>query len=376
MNNAKKRLILAITQAELGGAQTFLLHFATSLKQEGHEVLLVAGDQGWLLEQAKRRGIETRVITAIHREINPFFDIKATIELFRLFHAWKPDAIHLNSSKIGVLGALAGRLAHVPRIVYRIGGWVFLEPISAWKQTFYRLMEQWTASWKDIIVCVHPGDQRVAEQYHIHPQKEVVVAPNGLDFPLFDHALLSREEARKALGIPSHVFAFGTIANFYATKDLPGYVEACALVAKHDPEAQFVIIGDGAERPRIEAKRTALRLDRQLMLAGRLPGPQLLRAFDAFVLPSAKEGMAWVLLEAMAAGLPCIATDVGANAWCLHDTGWIVPPMQPRALAQAMQYVAHHPEEAAKKGAQASQYVRATFPLERTLTINKKALLG
>ena len=99
----------------------------------------------------------------MRREISPLEDWNAVGEIKRLICEFKPDAIHLNSSKMGVLGALAARGVHA-RVVYRIGGWAFLEPIPEWKRWIYRAAEQQTAKDKDVIITVHPGDEALAKR--------------------------------------------------------------------------------------------------------------------------------------------------------------------------------------------------------------------
>ena len=142
-----------------------------------------------------------------------------------------------------------------------------------------------------------------------------------------------------------------------------------------------MIIGDGPERKRIEETRDRLGLRTQVVLAADVLGNALdqantfLRAFDAFVLPSAKEGMPWSLLEAMAASLPCIATDVGANAWMLgNEAGWIVPKQSPEALARTMIEAHANLTEAHKRAAAARREIEQRFPLEKTYQGNMEAL--
>lgn len=375
MNQAKRRMVLAVTLAEQGGVQEFLLQFAKYLQAQGHEVTILAGEGSWLFERAAEKGLATRRLVHVRRAIHPWHDVCAIFELRRVLQELRPDAVHLNSSKMGVVGSLAGRWAHVPRIVYRIGGWTFLEPLPALTRWLYRVVERLSARWKDIIICVHPGDASIAQSLHITPRLSLVAIPNGIDLARFETNLLSRTESRRVLGIDPDVFVFGTIANLFPAKDLPRYLEACALVHATHPETRFIIIGEGMERAVIEKKRCELHLERAVHLPGAIAkASSLLRGFDAFVLPSAKEGMSWALLEAMAAGIPCLATDVGANAWLLDRAGWIVPAQDPKALARAMEEILQHPVEAKKRGDAARERVAQDFPLEKTLRGNAETI--
>ncbi len=387
-----KKLLLAVTLAEPGGAQSFVLGFAQWLKDQGHDVTVVAGDGEWLFDECKK--IDVRAIRLKHmgRSINLWRDLQAFFELKKVLIAERPDAIHLNSTKMGMIGSLAANTSYIlhptsyillPRIVYRIGGWVFLEPLSPIIKWFYLTAERLTARFKDVIICVHPGDEQVARHLNIKPKQSILTIPNGIDLPAFDRALLPRDESRHILSkstsyiLQPTTYLFGTVAHLYPAKNLVGYLDACKRVMAIEPRARFVIIGDGPERQAIELKRHELGLESVVMLPGAIDhASTLLLGFDAFVLPSAKEGMPWSLLEAMAAGLPCIATDVGANAWMLQgDAGWIVKKQSSTELAEAMQFVLKHPDDAQAAGQKARSEIETRFPLSLTYQENEKTLL-
>ncbi len=337
MEQAKQRIALIATLGEQGGVQQFLLGFAQHLAKQGHEVALATGDGPWLIEHAKRIGVRSNRFQHLGRAINPIRDVLALIELVRWLRQEKPDAIHLNSAKAGVLGSIAARLAGVPHVVYRIGGWTFLEPLPRWQRLAYELAERLTAPLKDVIICVHKGDVEVARVKKIKPRKRIIAVQNGIDVEALHHELLDRGAARATLGIPPDAFVFGTVANFYPAKNLPSYPLACRDVCRQFPHARIVIIGDGPERHAVEQAIKDASLDGQAMLIGARDNARTyLRAFDVFVLPSSKEGMSWSLLEALAADLPCIATDVGAAKNLLNGSHWLVPPNNPEALTTAM----------------------------------------
>jgi glycosyltransferase involved in cell wall biosynthesis len=377
MSHAKRRFVLAVTLAEQGGVQEFLLRFAGFLQQQGHDVTLVAGEGHWLVEQAKRQHIHVHQLRHLRRAILPWHDLLAFFELRRLLRELKPNAIHLNSSKMGAMGALAARSLGIQRTVYRIGGWVFLEPLPSLTRWMYVWVERISARWKDIIICVHPGDEAAAKKEHITPRQEIRVIPNGINLATFDANLLSRAASRIALSLESSSFVFGTLANLFPAKGLRKYLDACAIVHKEFPAVRFVIIGEGSERKAIEDRCNALGLREAVILSGyKAQADRLLHAFDAFVLPSNKEGMSWALLEAMAAELPCVATEVGANPWLLApEAGWLVPAHDPVFLAQRLKELLVRPEEAKRRGRLARARVERDFPLRHTLEANERALL-
>lgn len=382
------KVVLAVTLAEPGGVQQFLAGFAVWLKKQEFDVTVIAGDGQWLADRCREAEIPFIRLKKVGREINPLRDPAAIMELRRVLKDLKPDAIELNSAKMGVVGSIAAWLAIrdtrcAMRVVYRIGGWTFREVLPAHKLWLYRTAEKWTAPLKDVIVCVNPDDVRLANEIGIKAREAVVAVPNGIDLEKFDSALLPRDQARKTLAdacglrMLAEEFIFGTTSNFYPPKDLPRYMEACKVVHNAEPDARFLILGDGMQRSEIESKRDALGLKDVVLLPGaRDDASALLAGFDAFVLPSSKEGMSFSLLEAMAARLPCVATDVGAAKWMLEEDGLVVPKMDPRALANAMLRVMRETGLKEKLGQGARRQIESRFPLEATYRGNLKALTG
>ncbi len=369
------RIALLVTQGEHGGVQDFLGRFMSHLKTQGHQVAVFCGPGDWLEAKCTIEGIRFIRLHKLKRNLHPWFDLQATRELRIALRDYKPDAVHLNSSKIGIIGSLAARRAQVPRIVYRIGGWAFLEDLSPLKKWLYRSAEIFTARFKDIIICVNPDDAEIAKRYGIKPRTEIRCVPNGINTDSMLTQLYTREEARRILKANDH-FIFGTIANFYPAKNLPNYIEACAIVAVKNPEARFVIIGDGEERALIENAIQKYNVKNKIILAGaREDADRLYSAFDAFVLPSSKEGMSWALLKAMACGLPCIATDVGAAKWMLdQNTGLLVKPADTNGLATSMQEIITNKSLRTTLGENAQKAVQDRFPLEQTMKGNELAL--
>lgn len=378
-----KRILLVVTQAHWGGVQSFLVHFGQDLQKQGHAVLLVAAGEGALWEKAKAAGIQTHRLKKLVRELNPLADFAALKELQQIIQDFKPDAIHLNSSKIGILGSLAAQQYRKQfpqvQVAYRIGGWAFLEPIASWKKWLYLKAEQWTAKYKDTIITVHPGDEVLARKLRINPRKKIVTAANGLGLEAFQSQLLDRESARRELGLPSDAFIFGLVSNAYATKGLIPFLSSINTVLTDHPEIHICLIGDGPEFSTLKSiTQASVHADRIHLVGHRADAQKLYRAFDAFLLPSKKEGMPWVLLEAMAAGLPSIAMDVGACRWMLNQgaesCGIIVEQNDQQAFQHAMKQLFTKPELRATFSQAAIQNVRSRFTWERTFETNFSTL--
>ena len=310
--NTKKKILFLVTQSEFGGAQRFIYRLATSLNPQKYDILVAAGPEGndahGLLFILGKRGLRTIASKFLRRGINPIFDLLAVFEVKKLLKKEKPDILFLCSSKAGFIGVLAGRPFKNLRIIYRIGGWSFNDPWPAWKRKFYFLLEKISAQWKDYIINNAESDRQQATKLGIKPRKEILTIYNGIDVGKLE--FLTREEARKLLALKDEDFVVGTIANDYPTKGLKYLREA----------------------------KKKLRDIRCIILSGIPEAHRYLRAFDVFVLPSVKEGFPWVVLEAMAAEVPVIATKVGALPEIIQEgkNGILIEPKNPQQIADAV----------------------------------------
>jgi len=328
-----------VTQSEFGGAQRFIYIFITSLNE--YNTVVGTGPEGddkkGLLSVLEEKGISVRRLKYLRRSINPLFDFLGMLEIFHLIRKEKPDILFLNSTKAGAIGGLAGRLARVKRIIYRIGGWTFNDPWPNWKKKLYILIEKYTAKFKDYIVNNASSDKKQAIELGIKPKKELTLIHNGVDVSRLEKEFLIREEARKELNLNQSDFVVGAIANFYPPKGLKYLIEAASLLSGKD--IKFIIIGDGEERTLLERIIEEKNLKNNFILKGVIPEAyRYLKAFDIFVLPSVKEGFPWAILEAMSAKVPVIATRVGAVPEIIEDNknGVLIESGDPQAIADSI----------------------------------------
>ncbi len=287
-----------------------------------------------LFTEAETLGVKTHRLKFLKRQINPVWDFLALFEIFFLIRRLKPDIVHLNSTKAGQLGSLIGKLAG-SKVIFSARGFVFNEPRFFLVNWFYILMEKIASWFRDLIITVSESDRQSAIKYHLKNPGKIITVHNSIRPVNF----LDRDTARQTLGINRNKLILGTIANFYHAKGLDILMRALATLASEElNRIQIVIIGGGPLEKQIKNLAVELHLDRHITYTGQVPdASKLLKAFDAFVLPSRKEGFPLVLLEAMQAGLPIIATNVGGNAEALGSAaGILVPSQDPVALAAAI----------------------------------------
>jgi len=377
-----KKILYIITQSEWGGAQKNVLDLANGLKGK-YEVLVAAGLDGGgdffnALKHADIKHIKLRWLQ--RSAANPLVDLMGLVEIFNLIRKERPDIVHLHSSKAGFSGSLAAKLLGV-KVVYTVHGAVFAAAFSAPVRQFYLWLEKFSAPFKDKIICVSQNDKKVWLKYKAAPEKKLVVIHNGIDFA--NLKFLPKDEARGNLfslnpqlfeanrGSNQDLKIIGTIANFYQEKGLSYLIQAAELILK---EAQFkntlfVVIGEGMERELLEAMIKDKGLEQKFILTGKIDhAPKYLKAFDVFVLPSIKEGLPYTILEAMAAGVPIVASYVGGIPEMIENesNGFLILPKNPEMLAEKINELLKNPE-LAERFVQSSQIKLRGFSLDKMI---------
>lgn len=370
-----KKILFVITQSEFGGAQRFLDTLVSHLPQNEYQILIATGSNGdgQFLSHLHKHGFATHKLAHLVRQPHPYNDFLAISELRSLIKKFQPDTLFLCSSKAGVIGSVAANWpTHLPglRVIYRIGGWSFNDPQPQWKKSLWIQIERKTAKYKDVIIVNNKHDFDQAKHLRIKPRGTLELVYNGLDSSEIN--FLSSEEARQKLGLSDQDFVIGTIANFYPTKGLTYLIEAMAILSHKLPTTNYklLIIGDGEERNKLQAQIQQLGLNHRVILYGRLDDARsYLKVFDAYVLPSVKEGFPWAILEAMRAGLPVIATRVGAIPEVIQDgqNGLLIEPRNPAQLAQKLEQLLADEQLRISLSTHALQTISEHFSLSKML---------
>jgi glycosyltransferase involved in cell wall biosynthesis len=298
----RTKILYVITKANWGGAQRYVFDLATALPKDAFDVSVAFGQKGRLAEELEKAGIQTHEVASLVRDISLFKEFSALFELIRIFKKEKPDIVHLNSSKAGGVGALAARIAGVPRIVFTAHGWPFWEK----NRSFLWRALAWLGSWATMLlshctICISNYDLTQARRMVFVGNKAVRIY-NGIDL----HAPLGSGEIIRT-AFPAGAQITGTIGELNKNKNQVALIEE----AKNDPRMHVAIVGEGELRRTLEEKIREYGLESRVKLFGFIPASEALRGFDAFALPSLKEGLPYVLLEARAAGLPIAANRVG-----------------------------------------------------------------
>jgi len=334
----KRKILYIVTQSEWGGAQTYIYDLAENLSPELFDIHVASGQSNTseLTNKLIAKHIPSYQLQHLKRSINVIKDLRAIYEIYKLIKKINPDVVHLNSSKVSIVGSIAARFSGVPHIIYTAHGWVFNEPNSKLKNLFYYLSEKITAHLKDDIICVSEFDKQVAERRKITPKHKLIAILNGVDLKKLH--FYDKDTARDLLSqkikleLSLNQPIIGTIGNLYKTKGHAYLIDAAVKL----PNYLFIILGEGPEREHLENLIKKHRLSDRFIMPGSIKnGYQYLKAFDIFVLPSVKEGLPYTILEAIAAAMPIVATNVGGIPEILTKEN-LIPPRDVSALVIAL----------------------------------------
>jgi glycosyltransferase involved in cell wall biosynthesis len=350
-----RRIAHVITEsAPFGGAQRNTLVSVVGLAGRGLQAELVCGPGGRLVEAAREAGVPVHVVNRLVRPIAPARDGAALAALVRLFRRERYDVVHTHSVKAGFLGRLAARLAGVPLVVHTIHGVPF-EIDGRLRSRVYLAYERLLAPLTHRIVCVGEALRQEVEGWGVVPAAKLLTIYSGIDFdayaPTQDAAALRRQ-----LGLDGAAPIVGSVGRLTACKSQVDLVDAMTLLAARRPAAALVLVGDGELRGDLARRIRERGLQGRVHLLGeRDDVPDLLRLFDVYAMSSRWEGVGRALTEAMFVGLPIVATPVyGVKEVIRHEeTGLLVPPGDPAALATAVERLVADRALAARLGARA-----------------------
>jgi glycosyltransferase involved in cell wall biosynthesis len=347
-----------ITRLIVGGAQENTMLTAAVLDPDRYAVDVISGPQtgpeGSLIEEIHTRGVPLSIELALVREINPLKDLRALLALCCHIRRGHYTIVHTHSSKAGILGRWAAWLAGVPVIVHTVHGWGHHERQHPLTRRFYILLEQLTQRITDRLIVVSSRNIEKGLADGIASPEKYVIIRSGIELDRFRTPTRSRRDVRAELHIPPGAAVVGTVTRLSPQKAPLDFVKAVARVAEQRPNVHFVVVGDGPLRAEVEARVAAAGLADRFHLAGlRRDVPDLLHSFDVFALTSLWEGLPRVLPQAMAAGLPIVATAVDGNAEAVESgvNGLLTPPGDTRALAAALLRLLDDPALAAEMGA-------------------------
>lgn len=338
--------VILLTDADVfAGTERHMLDLARGLSALGAGVTLACPSPAALEDAARRESLPTLTIAK-----RGLVDWDAARLLARRLSSGETDIVHAHNGRTALAAALAVRLAGRGRCVMTQH---FLTPNHATqtgpKAALSGAAHHWVVGQMSRILAISEAVREAMLARHEAPDSKITVVPNGITAPDAGNV----DETRRSLSIGADTPLVICAARLEREKDIGSLVSAVKIVQEKVPSVRCLVAGAGTERDALAAQIAALGLEDSVTLLGfRADAPALIAAADVFVLPSLAEPFGLVLLEAMALGRPVVATRVGGPLEIVVDgeTGFLVPPSSPEALADALQALLADPALARRLG--------------------------
>ncbi|MCB9422099.1 MAG: glycosyltransferase family 4 protein [Ardenticatenaceae bacterium] len=346
-------------------------HYFQYLQQQGYDINVVCGLGSYVKgDMVTPDSIPVKAIPFPPR-YTPVADLKTLQQLARHFRQQRYDIVHTHTVKPGLLGRIAARMVGVPIIIHTVHGFHNWDDMTRFEQWFFRQIERFAAHFCDLLLSQNREDIGVAIRDRICPSSKIHYLGNGIDIEFFHPDNVSDDQVtqlRQALGVLPGECLVGMIGRLVRLKGYYDYMAAARLLHEAGAPVKFLTIGFA-----VPDKRDALlpeALINQYNLSGVMThlGPrqdvrELMAAMDTVVLASYAEGIPRVLMEAAAMGKAAVGTAVRGTKEVIVDkqTGVLVPPRQPGALADGIQYVLADKERAQAMGRAARQQAETCF---------------
>lgn len=364
MSARRTRVMHIVYSFHVGGLENVIVQLINRLPVDRYEHLLLSlTDMGEFAQRIRTPGVE---LVSLHKP--PGHAIPLYPRLFREMRRWRPDVVHtcnLAALEVVPIAWAAG----VPRRIHAEHGWDAHDPDGR-NVKFQRLRKVYKPFVSHHIAVSKDLDAYLARAIGVPAHRRSLIA-NGVDTSVFRPAPAQRPVPAGCPFVPGEHWLFGTVGRMQTVKNQPMLARAFVQWVQQSPassaRARFVMVGDGPLRTEVEAILSQAGLsDRAWLPGARSDIADILQSLDCFVLPSDAEGTSCTLQEAMACGLPSVATAVGGTPdLLLHGaSGTLVPPGQPQALADALQRQVEYPAQAKAQGDAARQQACAHFSVD------------
>ena len=366
----------------LSGVQRVTLEELTRLNRSLFEPFVICKEPGPLTEALEKAGIPFFCVPELVREISPLADLRALMRLKRLFREQKFDILHTHSSKTGILGRLAGRLAGVPLVMHTVHGYAFPAARNTFQKLFYFLMEWIGARLTDALVVLNQNDFEIAAKRLGVPLDKLHLIPNGVDPERYSPPSLEvRNKIRlERFGIGKDGVAIGMVGRLWRQKNPECFVKAGIELLKNNPlSIHFFLIGDGEEREKLEGLIKASGNQQAIHILGwRDDADRLLDGLDIFVLPSLWEGMPLAILEAMASSLQVVASNIPGNRDLVEDAenGYLFELNNEKVLVEKLRKLINDPALRNRLGESGRKKVQANYTLNERVKTMESLYLG
>lgn len=341
----KIKVLHIITRLDHGGSSTNTIETVYRLNKEKYQTDLISGRtqdiSGEIQNTLEKKNIQVKFINELRREIHPWFDIAALLKLYSWIRKGNYDSVHTHSSKAGILGRWAAKLAGVRIIIHTPHGHVFHGYSGPVLTRVFIFLEKMTAQITDKIITLTDRGKDDHVQFKIAPRAKFCTIHSGIDFSQF-HCSSDLNKVRNDYQISTETFLFGSVTRLDPIKGTDILISAMERICQQFPQTKLMIVGEGIDETKLKEQCQSLEISDKVIFVGYQKNvSELMHMMDVFVLPSLNEGMGRVIIEAMACGKPVIASRTGGIPALIEDgkNGVLVPPGDVQALVEAMSHL-------------------------------------
>ena len=350
------KIIYIVTRSdEIGGAQIHVRDVANAMLKKKADPLVLVGGEGPLLDQLYQRGIPYQTIPNLIRPIRPWKDFFALIDIYKSLKRYRPNLVSLHSSKAGLLGRLAAKAAGIPAI-FTAHGWTFTVSASSWTRHLYIWIERFAAILAKRVITVSETDRGMALHTRVASSRKLTTIHNGMPD-------VSRDLLASPGKMPVHIVM---TARFSSPKDHHTLLQALAQIGASQ-EWSLELIGTGPGQMEVADQVNELGFEDRVEFAGEVDDvARRLSRGQLYVLTSNWEGLPRSIIEAMRAGLPVVASNVGGVSEMVRDgeNGFLVEPGNVEQLSERLQKVLSDPELRQRMGEKSRRYFEEGFRFE------------
>ncbi len=366
------RVCHVITKPELGGAQLSTLNILSGLPRDRYDISVITSPKGMLSAEFRAlKDAKAFFSPFLTRPVNLLYDILAFIHIFLIYRCNKYAIVHTHSSKAGIIGRLAACLAGVPVIMHTVHGWSFNDCQHRVIKQLFMSLERTMAGFTTKIICVSKKDMETGLKYKIAGPDKFVLIKYGIPIAEFRRSSADPLVKKKELGITNDGPVIGMIACLKPQKSPLDYVKACIKIYEKMPDANFLLVGDGALRSKCEKVLAPTPLNGRFIFTGwRRDVSEILDIMDVAVLTSKWEGMPISIIEALCKGCPVVATNIGGTGELISDgvTGYVTWPGTYEETAEKVLRILRDPVSFNNMKAQASLSIDESFGVDRMVS--------
>ena len=291
------------------------------------------------IKRAQEGGVKVIIIPSLVRRVSPGYDLWAFLSLWRLMIKEKPTIVHTHTYKAGILGCWAAKMAGVRIIVHTPHGHVFYGHFNPVVTRLFIMIERFTALIMDHMVALTQGERKDYIAFSVSNPQKISTIHSGVDMDLYMMENVNIDEKKRSLGLDPKSLAVGTVGWLLPIKGPMYLLKAMAHVWQKHPDVTLVYVGKGDLENELREEAFRMGVSEKVSFLGwREDIPEIMHILDIFVLPSLNEGMGRVLVEAMAAGRPIVASSVGGILDLVKhgQNGFLVKPGDVTSLSLAI----------------------------------------